>query len=344
MPKAVERILVVLLCPLGDTLFATPALRALRRRFPGAEIAVLCWSANEPLLRHNPHVDVVYACPNSFDLAVSPLRLLDRTFDLGIGLSNFGTWVTPFFRARERIGFNAQHLGWMYSRPVPDDRNVHAIEYCLRVVSAVGAEPDGLHMELHVAESDRRTAAAVLAGCPRPRVAMHPGGEHFPAKRWPPQRFAELADRLAEQRGCRVVLVGGPDDVALAQEIRRHATVAEILDLTGRLSLLETAAVLAAVDAFVGNDSAPLHMAEAVGTPAVGLFGPSDPQNFAPLDPRHRVVVGTCSRGRRCLRWLDGPRQYLNMAECRCDAMATIDVAAVLAAVETLLAAAVARG
>src|SRR5690606_23171405 len=116
-----------------------------------------------------------------------------------------------------------------------------------------------------------------LAGLPGdgPVVALHPGADHFPAKRWPVDRFALLADRLAERYGARVVLVGGPGDVPLAAAIRERVQRAPLLDLTGRLALLETAAVLERVDLMVGNDSGPLHMAVAVGTPVVALFGPS---------------------------------------------------------------------
>ena len=351
----VRTILVVLLCPLGDTLFATPALRALRHRFPAAEITALCWTANEPLLRHNPHLDRVVACPGGWELAVSPLRMLDRRFDLGVGLSHFGSWVTPFFRARMRVGFQDVALRRGRLRGAASGaltgggpgqgeaagrrgRELHAIEYCLAVVARVGARPHGLHMELVPGAGERRRAAELLGGAGGgPLVAFHVGADHFPAKRWPPERFARLADELARRHGARIVLVGGPGDVPLARRVRELAREASFLDLTGRLALLETAAVLERVDVLVGNDSGPLHMAEAVGTPVVGLFGPSDPRHFAPLDPRHRVLVGTCDRGRRCIRWLNGPLEYLQAAECRCQAMETIPVPAVAAAVTSLL-------
>ena len=444
--RAAPDILVVLLCPLGDTLFATPALRALRRHFPRAHITALCWTANEPLLRHNPHLDEVVACPGAWDLALSTVRMLDRRFDIGVGLSHFGSWVTPFFRARVRVGFHglgrfrrpgrlppargaarsadrrtglraslgrlpvaggrrwrlvgppagpgpvaavqgwwarhgrgategcggaefggtpvgrSVHLRRRFGRAddggterawrwpwrrlaalggTAPDRELHAIEYCLQVVARLGCAPCGLEMELVTGPDERGRAAALLAGLPGdgPVVALHPGADHFPAKRWPVDRFALLADRLAERYGARVVLVGGPGDVPLAAAIRERVQRAPLLDLTGRLALLETAAVLERVDLMVGNDSGPLHMAVAVGTPVVALFGPSEPRHFAPLDPRHRVLVGPCLRGRRCVRWLNGPLAYLQAAECRCEAMATIGVEAVVAAAGELLGA-----
>lgn len=346
-------ILVVLLCPLGDTLFATPALRALRRRFPGANITALCWTSNEPLLRYNPHLDHVVACPGGWELAVSPLRMLDRRFDLGVGLSHFGSWVTPFFRARVRVGF--QTVAGLRPRAASDGvpnaagdggagagaagaNGQHAIHYCLRVVEQVGAQPQGLHMELVAGPGDRWRAAEVLRGHEdRPLIAFHVGADHFATKRWPAENFARLADMLAGRFGSTIILVGGPDDVPVSRAVRSLARRAQFVDLTGRLALLETAAVLERVDVFVGNDSGPLHMAEAVGTPVVGLFGPSDPRHFAPLGPRHRVLVGVCHRERRCIRWLNNPLEYLQAAECRCQSMRSIPVAAVEAAVAELL-------
>lgn len=387
---AAADVLVVLLCPLGDTLFATPALRALRRRFPRARITALCWTSNEPLLRYNPHVDQVVACPGAWDLAVSTVRMLDRRFDVGVGLSHFGSWVTPFFRARVRVGFHGLGLtrlrsgaprrrlrrrlrrpgngwavplewrwaaaarrrwgwaaapggrasglaSWFFGRG--RDRELHAVEYCLEVVARLGCVPCGLEMELVTGPDERRRAAALLEGFtgPGPVVAFHPGADHFPAKRWPAERFARLADELAERYGARIVLVGGPGDVALAEAVGRQVRRAAVLNLAGRLALLETAAVLERADLMVGNDSGPLHMAAAVGTPVVALFGPSEPRHFAPLGAHHRVLVGTCRRGRRCVRWLNGPLAYLQAAECRCGAMATISVEAVAATAGELL-------
>lgn len=339
----IKRILVLQLCPIGDTLFGTPALRALRRRFPDAHIADVTWAANREVLEGNPHLDRLILCPSALKLPRILSALADEDFDAVVGLSNIGSWLALFTRAAVRVGFNSQTLGRFYTAPVPDRRDRHAVDYCLDVVAALGAEPDGRWMELPLTDRDRQWAWRFLqpdtgAGPPL-RVAIHPGGRHFPAKRWPPAGFAHVADYLAGQYGAQVVVVGGPDDVELAEEIADACRLADPLVAAGRTGLKQTAAILEQCDLFIGNDSAPMHMAQAVGTPVVALFGPTDPGNFGPLGP-HDVVVRKALPCSPCFRWLGGSRQYLSYAslvEHPAPCMVAITPADVIAAVERQL-------
>lgn len=335
----IDRILVLQLCPIGDTLFGTPAIRALRRRFPHAYIADVTWAANREVLEGNPHLDRLILCRSGLRLPRLLSALADEDFDAVVGLSNIGSWLALFTRAQVRVGFNSQTLGWFYTSPVPDRRERHAIDYCLDVVAALGAEPDGRRMEMPLSEADRQWARSFLAwaGPPPPlRVAIHPGGRHFPAKRWPTSGFAHVADYLAGQYGAQVVVVGGPDDVPLAEAIAEECRLAEPLVAAGRTSLKQTAAILEQCDLFIGNDSAPMHIAQAVGTPVVALFGPTDPGNFGPLGP-HDVVVRKEVPCSPCFRWLGGSRQYLSyasLAEQPAPCMRAIAPGDVIAAVE----------
>lgn len=313
-----KRILVLQLCPLGDTLFGTPALRALRVSFPGAEITSVTWQANREILDGSPYVDHVVTCPSAMRLPQLMSRLAEGDFDTVVGLSNVGSWLTLFTRAQVRVGFNSQTLGWSYTADVPDRRDKHAVDYCLDVVQALGARPAGRAMDVPLGAAERDWARRHLAARgsqPALRVAIHPGGRHFAAKRWPAGGFACVADYLAAQYGAQVAVVGGRDDRVLAEAIASGCRVAEPLLMAGKARIKQTAALIEACDLFVGNDSAPLHMAVAVGTPAVALFGPTDPVNFRPLGPLDVVVrhPPACSP---CFRWLKGSRGRL-MARCR---------------------------
>lgn len=318
--RAYRNILTLLLCPIGDTLFATPALRALRESFPYARITAVAWRSNAAVLRESPFLDELVDVAGAAYLPRVVGELAARGFDLVVGLSHVGSWLTLFFPEAERIGFSGQTLGRRYTVFVPDDRDIHAVEYCLRVVGAVGAVTPDRSLafplrEVHLARARRLLDMSLPEGWAAesrsgraPLVAIHPGGRFFPAKRWPPERFAEVADRLSEEFGARIVVVGGRDDTALAWSIasamRHPCTVA-----AGRTGLGETAGILRFARLFIGNDSAPLHLAVAVGTPSIGLFGPSDPRNFHPWGPGHVTVrVCTCEP---CFRWLGGARQYL---------------------------------
>ncbi|MCL6521499.1 MAG: glycosyltransferase family 9 protein [Firmicutes bacterium] len=314
-PDQVRTLFVPVLCPLGDTLFATPALRALRRRFPRAEVTALAWASNAELLRGHPAVDRLWVAESPLDLAHWLVTCQEARFDLAVGLSNAGSWLAAFSGARWRTGFGAQSLGLFYNLPAPDRRDVHAVDYALAVARATGAEPEEeATPDVHPSPADRRWARRFerrFRRPGRPLVALHPGGRFFPQKRWPAASFARLARELEERRGARLVVVGGADDAAAGEEIvAALARREDGCNLAGRLGLLRTAALLARVDLFVGNDSSPLHLAAAVGTPTLALFGPTDPRNFAPRGERHRLLRAglECSP---CIHWMGGAREYL---------------------------------
>jgi ADP-heptose:LPS heptosyltransferase len=184
---------------------------------------------------------------------------------------------------------------------------------CLRLVERLGCPARGAYLEWPIAAVERAEAAALLAPLasrPRPWVGLHPGAR-APARRWPAARFAAVGDALARRLGASLVVTGGPDEVAVVEEVAaRLATPA--LPLAGGLSLGALAAVIATLDLFVSNDTGPAHLAQAVGTPCVIVFGPADPRRWAPLDRRHRVVRQPvscspcghwqCPTDHRCLR------------------------------------------
>jgi len=330
----------LILSPLGDTLFATPALQALDLAYPEASITVCCWPSSGALLQHNPHVDRIITCKHSLDLPRTLHELQGEAIDMAVGLSHFGSWLLPLVRARFRVGFRSDELGWLYSVPVPDDRQVHAAQYCLEVVRAVGAPQVPLRLQIWVRPEERAEAAQILqtrglAGYPV--VAIHPGGHHFRGKRWSPEGFAQVADALIDEKGVRVVLVGGDEDRELAEEIRRRAR-RPLVDLTGQLNLRQTAALLQLCRLFIGNDSGPLHIAEAVGTPVVAIFGPTNPANFAPLiEPSRLVRKDLCGP---CIHWLEPGSLYFHSIrnpDCNFECIRQVTAADVLAAARALL-------
>lgn len=339
-PSSVRRILALILSPLGDTLFATPALQALDLAYPDASIAVCCWQSSAALLEHNPHVDELITCKNSLDLPRTLHEFQEQSIDLALGLSHFGSWLLPLVRARFRAGFRSEELGWLYSVPVPDDRQVHAAQYCLNVAGAVGAPQVPLRLRLWVQPAERAQVGRLLQArglSGHLLVGIHPGGHFFRGKRWSTEGFAQVADELMERYDARVVLVGGEDDVELAREIARAARH-PLVDLTGTLNLRQTAALLQACHLFIGNDSGPMHIAEAVGTPVVAIFGPTNPANFRPLIELSRVVRrDLCGP---CIHWLEAGNLYLHSfrnPNCNFECIRQVTAADVVAAAEAVL-------
>jgi len=325
------RILVIKLADIGDALTATPALRVLRENFPAAHIAVLTKPAPATLLRALPTVDEVivapgfrYAAPGDrpdcSDL-LALLRLLrqlwaarfDITFVFHHLTSRSGTFKYALLAGASRAGLRVgldNGRGFFLNRKVRDagfgDR--HEVDYWLQVVAAVGARPlSPVKMELAIPEADRKWAGAALAAgpwgeCRGPRVAIHPGsGAYSLARRWPPARFAAVADRLGRECQARVVLVGGPDDLEASATMLAESRW-PVLDLAGQTTLGQLAALLSACDLFIGGDSGVMHLAVAAGTPVVALFGPTNHRAWGPYAPAGRATVVRVDRpGCPCL-------------------------------------------
>ncbi len=212
--------------------------------------------------------------------------------------------------------------------PAPTGKGLHQLRDYDRLLRAMGLEPDRDALpRLTPGETAVERARAALTAAPGagavPRVALFAGGAFGPSKRWPAARFAEAARRLAED-GRAVVLVAGPGEEELAAAIAGESAVDPPV-VGADLDLAELAALLAELDLLVTNDSGPMHLAAAVGTRCVALFGPTDPRRTAPLGKGHRVLwthrwCSPCFRKRcpllhhRCLREI-GAREVL--AACR---------------------------
>lgn len=310
LPKAMpapKRILVVKLFALGDMLNITPALRALRERFPEAQITVLATRGGALGLLRSPHVDDVLIFDKTlFDSvggSLSPRALLiglrfalalrRRRYDTLVLLHHLVTgWGTVKYLAlafwsgaKVRVGLD-NGRGRFLTHRVRDD-GFGAIDerrYWLRIVAALGASSDNDRPHFTVTAADRAAGARLLAEYPGtaqgPIVAIHPtNGTYAPGRQWPAARFAAVADQLARTLGARIVLVG----VEVA-EIGRVAAAMQtpVLNLAGRTDLPTLAGVLLNVDLLLGNDSSVAHLAAALGVPTLALFGPSNDRAWVP--------------------------------------------------------------
>jgi ADP-heptose:LPS heptosyltransferase len=162
----------------------------------------------------------------------------------------------------------------------------------------------------------------------RPLIGIH-AGAHAPARRWPAERFAVVADHLAQRFGAQIVLTGGPGEEEIAQAVAAGTPlagrVAPALNVAGQTSLGGLAALIDRLDLFIANDTGPAHLADALGTPSVTIFGPADHRRWAPLDhTRHPIVrrpvpcspcrYTVCPIDHRCLHWVE-PDAVIEAAE-----------------------------
>jgi len=321
MSTSFRRILAVKLADLGDLLTITPALQALRAAHPSARIDLLTPPSSARLLQDAAYLDRVLTFDKfAFDSirgilnvkgVVNTLRFLAQLrvarYDALVLFHHFTTrWGTLKFAAlslaagaRVRAGLD-NGRGWFLTYRVVDEGfgAMHEADYWLKVASLVGADKEaGWEPHMPISEHDRVSAVDVLGDSGSgPLIAIHPGaGAYSRARIWPVERFGEVARSLVKSYNAKVVILGGPDEVEAASKLEGMMNGHSVTNLAGRTSIHETAAVIERCDLFIGNDSGPMHIAAAVGTPVVAVFGPSNSQAWGPYTPpgqpsRHQVV------------------------------------------------------
>jgi len=347
------RALVVKLRHHGDVLLATPVFSALEAHAPRIEIDALVYDDTAPMLAGHPAVAEIHVVGRNWrdegilSRLVAERRLFGalraRRYDLIVHLSEHprGAWLARLLGARFSVAPAMPERGafWRGSfthlSPRPRNGRRHQVELNLDALRRIGLQP--LESERKVlfapGEEAEARAAALLAehGLPeRGFVHMHPASR-WQFKCWPAESSAELADRLAAA-GHRVVLTAAPEkrELSLVEEIVRRAK-RRPLDLAGKLSLKELGALAARARIFIGVDSMPMHLAAAMGTPAVALFGPSGELEWGPWRVAQRVVASERHPCRPCGQDGCGGGK---VSEC----LTTLPVENVLAAVEQLLA------
>lgn len=322
---------------LGDTVLTTPLLMQLARRGP---VDVVTTPASAALLRNHPAVhELITYDKRGLDRGVLGFIALAqrlRATNYEIAFLAQGSWRSALLAMAAgvptRVGFSTSSGRLFYTKRVAYRDDLHHAARLLMLARPNGREPSRaeLRPSLHPGEVERSEVDALLTRhgvtSGETIVAMAPGSI-WATKRWP--YFAELAEGL--RNDVRVVILGGADDSALAQSIVAAAPGA--IDATGHLSLLASAELIGRANVLVTNDSAPLHLASAMGTPTVAIFGPTVPDfGFGPLAPRNGVMGHDALPCRPCDR--HGP-QRCPLGHHRC--MREIEPAAVAQQVRSLL-------
>lgn len=295
------RVLIWKLSALGDVILSTPSLRAIRRRFPHGYLTLVVGRAAYEVVAHCPYVDgILIYDPARKDRGLRRhltwlKRLRQARYDWSVDLQNSrATHVLAWLAGIPvRVGYRRRY-GWLLNRGVQPPRVVLApIAHQHHLLRSAGIAPDGETLELWPSVLDDAAAQRLLpqesSRESRPMVALHPGGSgRWVTKRWDVERWAQLCDRLAQQQ-IRVVITGAAQECELGEALQRLTTTKPLI-LIGQTSLMELACLIKKCRAFVGHDSSPLHLAAAVGTPAVALFGPTDPQRHLPTAFNGQVI------------------------------------------------------
>jgi heptosyltransferase-3 len=308
----IARALVIMLRHHGDVLLATPVLGALKAAAPKIEIDALVYDATAPMLEAHPALSQLHTVGRAWK-DEDPLSrigseyklfgaLRARHYDLVVHLTEQprGAWLARALGARYSVAPAAPERGafwrgsFTHHYAIARNGRRHKVEANLDALRRIGLQPD---MELRRPQfvpgaAAEASVAALLAAeglAERSFVHIHPASR-WTFKCWPAERNAELIDRLSAAH--RVVLTAAPEtaEMRLVEQILSKTT-SKPVNLAGRLSIKELGALTAKARLFVGVDSMPMHLAAAMGTPAVALFGPSGEQEWRPWRVAHRVVT-----------------------------------------------------
>jgi len=303
----IRRILVTRLRFLGDVVLSTPLVRALRQTFPKAHLAYLSEQVYGEVLEYNPHLNEIIALDRkeiaslrltrrAFAHAGFIKRLRKENFDLVIDLlGNPRSGLLSFLTgAKIRLGPARRGREAYFNHLVPEPENIHnQIETQLAFLKPLGVDPSSASQktEVFITGEERAEAHSYLKNnnlASRPLIIIHPGAS-WPAKRWLPERFAQVATRLQRDLKASTVLLCGPNEQGMTSEVlqamRGKPHVAE------GLTIRQLTALLSECDLFITNDAGPLHIACALGRPTLALYGPGDPQAWFPYPLNDKQVA-----------------------------------------------------
>lgn len=304
---AVQRVLVVRLDAIGDLLLSEPALGVLRRRFPNARIDLVASPVSAEVLQGNPNVDhlITYRAPwhsawrgASVSWPAETARfwgvssaLAAQNYDVGFELR--GDLRDILFLAaaapRTAVGNSFRGGGKLLHYDAPVSATSHQVDMAVAIASAGGPLLPADPPHVYPSADDDAMVAPHLPHAGARLIGMHLGAG-FPSKQLPFGHFVQVVQALhAAHPAAEFLVVGAAAERRLAQALR-EATSLPVHDLTGKLTLLQTAAALHRCRLFIGNDSAPMHLASAVGTPVVTFFGPSEPWKFHPTGVPYRLL------------------------------------------------------
>lgn len=296
--EGLRRVLFIKPSSLGDIVHAIPAFRTLRSHFPQAHLTWVVKRQWAPILRRVEGIDEIRSIgPNPGDWIKEGFRLRRSRCDLAIdlqGLFRSGA-LARLSGAPTRVGFESGREGspWFYTHRVSlPAREMHAVDRYQAAMASLGASPMVVKPCLPIAEEDRKLAADLLQrygiGQNTPWIAVNVSAR-WETKRWPLEYFATTADQLQRRGVGRIVLIGGQEDLQLGGQLQHHMCTS-LVNLVGATPIDVLPALLSMARVLITNDSGPMHVAAAVGTRVVAIFGPTSPGRTGPYGSGHQVL------------------------------------------------------
>ena len=327
-PDRYKRILVIRTDRIGDVLLSTPAIKALRENYPHAFIAAMVSPYAKEIVEGNPSLDeaILYDKDGKHKGWASSVRfarnLRRHKFDVAIILhpTNRAHLTAYLAGIPKRIGYDRK-FGFLLTDKICHTKQLgekHELEYNLDLLRLLGIEAKNKGLFIPIKAGSERWAEEFISsqGIKKGEkfLAINPSAS-CPSKVWPFERFAEVSDKLAQKYGFRVLVISGPKDLALAEKVIKNMK-SPAISVAGKVSLSQLASLLKRASLFISNDSGPVHIASAVGTPVISIFGRKQaglsPRRWGPVGPRDKVLhkdtgcieclAHNCRRGFACLK------------------------------------------
>ncbi|HMK56239.1 MAG TPA: glycosyltransferase family 9 protein [Dissulfurispiraceae bacterium] len=297
----------------GDTLWGTPAIDALRRTYPDSYIGILTNPLGADILKGNPAINEVFVFKRGISGIIKLPFLIRALRNRRLGsvfifhASDRIIWpIIALSCASEITGFEGQSKGLDYilTKIISVQAPLHGVDNRFRMLADAGVDRHDETMSLYLAEEDRHEADAFLKkngiASSELLIGIHPGAQK-PFKCWPAARYAEVSKGLQDR--YRIVITGNAAEKELADRV--ISGIRGAVSAAGQLSLRGTAALIKKMSLFITNDTGPMHMASALKTPVIAIFGPTDPRLCGPCNAESATVIKaekTCSLciGKNC--------------------------------------------
>ena len=343
-------VLIVLIAGIGDLILASKSFRAIRNGFPDSKIHLITSADAAPLARQYKFIDQIWEFPIReirkkklviFDMLKIALQLRKIKYSTIINLHPVASIKGAFrmsilfslLRAPVKIGHSYKGFGFFINKKVPANifQNRHYVDAYMSIALFAGGKPDSKGIEVYYnltsEEKWRYLFNEKSINQHAQIVAINPGGDR-PNRRWNSDRFAAVADWLVERCNARIIILGGPGETSISQHIKDTMNH-DAIDLAGKLTLNDLVYIISQLDLLITNDSAPMHIAAALNTRQVAIFGPENPTLLHPytLQDNYKIM-----------------HKYINCSPCKknkCDhisCLETITVDEVFKAANTLLA------
>ena len=344
--EIIKSILLIRLDHLGDVLLTTPAIKSLKQRFPHARVTMVVKEWSFEAIKHNPHIDRIvifnpfWTVPNQEGTkaegvaGISQLvrQLRRERFDLAVDFKgDFRNILIVYLSgAKRRISYPIRGGGFLLTDSVPYEAEIHQIDKNLNLLTPLGIHSEDSHMELHFTDEDMARIEQIFdhdkIDLKRRTIALHYGGAS-PYKRWDMEKFITLVRRQTENNSTNILIFGGPYERNASQLREKPGKgIFTMPDMT----ICQMAAAFKRCDLLVCNDSGPMHIGLAVGTPTVAIFGPTFADRFGPKDLKGNRVIRSHLPCNPCWH----PDKPIRCRERNC--LKSIEVDKVLAAIDEL--------